>query len=513
MKHYDELVKKIELEDFFTPKEKHIDPKLSDEVSDDDYGHISIVKVATGLGKTHYIESADVPLITCPTNDLKQELHERRIKANKKSIMTPNSVEFSDEDLMKKIETLYVIDDYSKVRKIIKEVAEFGEYEDYNIKDSDIDQCRYYLQENENIQRHSSDEDLTIVTTHKRVMNKAFGKRRVIFDEDPLETLIDESMFFISDLEKLDNTKHKRFAKYLKALFEEQKIKTSEDKTVHIYEIDTRVRDYITDDLEDYLISKNEVNLLKFLIKGQYYYLEKDNNNKTCVRFMVNDFSDINYKRDVIILSATVNKYFYSKVHGKDKVSSYDTTRIKNSGTITQYTKRSYSKTTMKNHFKKEDESTINLIKKLSKRGCPIITHKPLRKHLQNYGVEYDNMKSYFGNCSGYDGYKGRNVVVLGTPHKPPKIFHKFIMTGDKEIDISMSDRKVKWREFEFRFKAYNDEDLMNLQMDAIESDLIQAVGRARALREEDVNVEIYSNFPLYIADKFITPNGEKQNN
>jgi hypothetical protein len=36
-----------------------------------------------------------------------------------------------------------------------------------------------------------------------------------------------------------------------------------------------------------------------------------------------------------------------------------------------------------------------------------------------------------------------------------------------------------------------------------IESDLIQAIGRARTLRT-DAKVEVYSNFPLRISDHFI---------
>jgi hypothetical protein len=44
---------------------------------------------------------------------------------------------------------------------------------------------------------------------------------------------------------------------------------------------------------------------------------------------------------------------------------------------------------------------------------------------------------------------------------------------------------------------------LQNIQLSLIESELIQAAGRARALRE-DVEVDIYANLPLSITQTFV---------
>jgi len=44
---------------------------------------------------------------------------------------------------------------------------------------------------------------------------------------------------------------------------------------------------------------------------------------------------------------------------------------------------------------------------------------------------------------------------------------------------------------------------MQQLQLSLIESELIQAAGRARALRE-DADVDIYANLPLRITQNFV---------
>ena len=58
-------------------------------------------------------------------------------------------------------------------------------------------------------------------------------------------------------------------------------------------------------------------------------------------------------------------------------------------------------------------------------------------------------------------------------------------------------------------FNCYDNSELRDIQLGLIESDLIQAVGRARTLRTEAI-VELYSNFPLRIVDEFVWNNSKK---
>ena len=61
----------------------------------------------------------------------------------------------------------------------------------------------------------------------------------------------------------------------------------------------------------------------------------------------------------------------------------------------------------------------------------------------------------------------------------------------------------VEWGGFRFNFNTFDNKRLQKIQLSLIESELIQAAGRARALRE-DVEVDIYANLPLRITQRFI---------
>jgi hypothetical protein len=66
-----------------------------------------------------------------------------------------------------------------------------------------------------------------------------------------------------------------------------------------------------------------------------------------------------------------------------------------------------------------------------------------------------------------------------------------------------MIDDETEYNGFVFRFNQFDHAGLRKIQLSLIESDLIQAVGRARTFRTES-RVEVYSNFPLRISDSFI---------
>ena len=66
-----------------------------------------------------------------------------------------------------------------------------------------------------------------------------------------------------------------------------------------------------------------------------------------------------------------------------------------------------------------------------------------------------------------------------------------------------MGYKEIEYNGFKFMFNCYDNLELRKIQLGLIESDLIQAIGRARTLRT-DAKVEVYSSFPLRISDQFI---------
>ena len=66
-----------------------------------------------------------------------------------------------------------------------------------------------------------------------------------------------------------------------------------------------------------------------------------------------------------------------------------------------------------------------------------------------------------------------------------------------------MDYQTIQHNGMQFKFQTFNDPELRNIQLNLIEGELIQAVGRARTIRT-DAKVQVYSNFPLTISDEYI---------
>ena len=96
--------------------------------------------------------------------------------------------------------------------------------------------------------------------------------------------------------------------------------------------------------------------------------------------------------------------------------------------------------------------------------------------------------------------------MVIGTPHinEIVYLFHaEFLGIDTNNIDKKMDYQTIQHNGMQFKFKAFNNMDLREIQLNLIEGELIQAVGRARTIRT-DAQVQVYSNFPLTIADEYI---------
>ena len=130
-----------------------------------------------------------------------------------------------------------------------------------------------------------------------------------------------------------------------------------------------------------------------------------------------------------------------------------------------------------------------------------VITFKSFTDQFSNASKEM-----YFGNCSGYDTLAGESLVVVGTPHRNDieyLLLAKVLGINFITLDTTMGLKEIDYNGFRFMFNCYDHSELREIQQGLIESDLIQAVGRARTLRT-DASVKLYSNFPLKITHQFI---------
>ncbi len=132
--------------------------------------------------------------------------------------------------------------------------------------------------------------------------------------------------------------------------------------------------------------------------------------------------------------------------------------------------------------------------------NTPVITFKRFSSSFHN-----PVKGMYFGNCSGYDELKGKDLAVVGTPHRNNVLYHLIAaeISGKTICNLIMNYQMVEHNGFRFKFNCFDDPLLRNIQLSLIESDLLQAVGRTRTLRTH-ATVLVFSNFPLRISTKFI---------
>lgn len=123
-------------------------------------------------------------------------------------------------------------------------------------------------------------------------------------------------------------------------------------------------------------------------------------------------------------------------------------------------------------------------------KDIPIISFKML----------FPDSEIHFGKTEGFNIYKGMDIAVIGTPHNSP-ILYKLVgaMLGYSTSDC-LHKYRVERKGFSYTMMTYGDEEMRNLQFFFIESELEQAIGRARLLRE-DCTVYVFSNYPCQQAE------------
>lgn len=459
-----EPIHRIELSE----AEELLNTEYQDVIDNGEVGKIYLFNPTTAIGKTQKLVNTDA-VIALPTNALKNEVADRMEIEYQ---LTPDRVQFSDDRINNKIEYYYRVGLPKKSMEILYHMVNSKNSAKYYSDDiAKAEQYIMQLQETVNSPN-------TVLTTHKRALFTDFPHDTLIFDEDPLNSLLEIKELKVSDLFALNMIVN---IDGLKNVIDELEKSTSNK----VYKSPGL---FIDDDEIINRISSLKVDSNIFDFQNSSYYV-KDGHNNNNIYYVVK--RELPKTKKVIIMSATIPIHIYQELYG-DRVEIIDITDVKQQGSVTQYTNRSCSRDGLKNYGKK-------VSKKVGDK--PVLTFKTMRNQFKN---PVDEM--YFGNCSGYDSLKGKDIAIVGTPHRNNAEYFltaRILGIDVNNIDSSMLFQKVEYNGFRFKFNSFVDEGLRNIQLSLIESDLIQAVGRARTLRT-DAHVDLYSNFPLRISDEFI---------
>lgn len=456
----------MELEEAVTIMKDKFQKTLADERKDKIY----LFALPTAIGKTELLTNVTAT-IAVPTNALKNEV-EGRMKVE--YVAAPDAIEFETSHLNNKLAYYYTIGLPKKAMSVIYDVCSDKNKHKYPLQD--VEKAQAYIHQ----LTESTNSAKTVLTTHTRAFHTDFQQDTIIFDEDPLETIVDIKQFEITDLIKLIYQSNAITSSYMNLIqiLENVEAGVIQKTTIGNFDVEALI--------EKLSLFQLNSNLVGFFSSSFFYKDPHDNNSIHYVS--KREFPE---NKKIIILSATLPIDLYKTLFG-DRIEVIDIRNVKQCGEIIQYTKRSCSRTELRRYHEIISEEVGEL---------PVITFMNYRKYFKN---SIPNM--YFGNCEGYDTLKGEDLAVVGTPHRNNVAYYLTAAIAGEKLnpeDMNMTLQKIEYNGFRFKFNCYSHETLRKIQLSLIESDLIQAVGRARTLRTI-AKVFLYSNFPLRISNKFV---------
>ena len=450
--------------------------------------NIHIVDVGVGIGKTSYVENFinrsnfDNYMLAFGLHNKKEEFRNRAEMIEDLFIQHPLPDCIKDEDLeiIKKLNN-----QHKSYLNFLKSLT--GE-DKYSVNNKII--IQKYINEYMDIFFYSK-----VYTTHAKAIHLWKNKKidRLIFDEDPINTLLNNIQVSRDDIDTLiqilknkeSNTKINNLIKFYKEIF----ATTDYNEIINI----NNKKVYNTDwneifNYEDY----NNLNITTpalDLIKSDYYIID---GHSKCVTTIIK--TDIPENKQVLILSATPQTELYKSMYG-DRVVVHKLSDTNIKGNLYQIPK-SHSK----NYFNLNKDAVNNIFNIYNDYNFNnIITFKNIKDELIKKGVSENNILNY-GAIEGINTFENTNIIVAGT-FIPPANYLKILyytIYKNKVDKIKFKNQSITWDSCTFNYYCPEDEDIRNLYLDFIFTHLIQAVGRARLVNNYNCNVLLLSNFILY---------------
>lgn len=447
---------------------------------------IHLLKAQTALGKTeaycNLAANCDLQkklMIVVPTIDLQNEvcrrLEQKGVAVRKTTSVGNMLMGVGLEDLVEEIQSLYQKGFGCMVKKTVKRYLEKN---GAKLSEIQANKIKEYLQ------KEPFDGKSCMVITHAMFLvlsEEILSRYEIIVDEDILmtifkntgsiefgeiEALIDEKIFSRGIEERLYELTHEK-----NKTIGWTKLQELENNQIeNIYERQMSIDASISD----------------FMSSHTYYV---DAEAKKIYYFKAKRLPDVK----MTIISATMNEKLYRDFCTSRTIYMDIVPKVKYKGKLRQYTRysmsRYYINTVGYEKIKKGIEKIIN--------NSDDMNFISFKDYFKNY---FKVEEFYFGKTEGSDEYKGQDLIVLGTPHNVPFIYQMIgAYLGYNAQDI-MTKRRIKHNGFAFNIMTYETEDMQNLQLYFLHSELEQAIGRARLLRCE-CTVYVFSNLPCEQAE------------
>lgn len=479
------------VEDIKTRTLEDIREELRDkalEVLDSKEQKIYVIKAPVGAGKTQLLNTLDQSYydglcIAVPSHKLGEEVKDRL--NNIDNLFHIHDLDANDI-IKNKYHQYQAIGSHKAAYDYLKKCTEKVQNEDERKKIVD------YLE----MLKRMRTTTRTVLCSHQRMLN--LNNKNIDtywIDEDPVSVLfpsIELSEVTVYDLimksrvTKGCESLEKAFNGILKAMNEAKETAGVIDVNIQNYDEKT-VKKFIDNNNNDLKINVIDLLSVRKIVSD---------NSKNLLGMIKRQLP----KGKIIITSATINKDVITKLMKDDprNVEFIDLGEAELQGKYIIHNK-SCSRRDLDTNFdkiaaqvKKEAPGVKNLIS--------------FKKYEGKFKKEGFNFITNFGNCTGLDAYNGQDLIVVGTPHINEKYYKLLASMCKEKVQIINSieyQKGIRRNGFEFSFSTYNanentyDADLLQeIQFYLIESELQQAVGRARAVMT-NATVHIFSNYPL----------------
>ena len=477
-----------------------------------------LLEAPVGIGKTELLMKIDLnnTIIGVTNHKLGQELNARLSYRNDLNLLYVRHLNIVNmpDDLKALISHFYDLGLYGEVKNVIfDEIKRLNTLKKEENKDypSYYDDLIFYVEQLEQIPKASS-----LLLTHHRI---SFGHHSnkidtIILDEDFLKTFIKYEAFnsdeIFNDLRNLitwanrfNSVGNKYYNDYieLKDHIEAFSLELSCNQDLFIENIlnEITLNPKFRRIIIEYM--KENRNLLKTnffkLIGSKAVSLTKNGFIHIADAEAIRELES--YK--VICMSATLNENihtaFIRKYLPNKSIFYKSISNTELRGKIYCDCSYALSRDGLKNKTVKSENAIQKIVN--DDRYENIITFKD--NDLINLEGTGKRKIAHFGAVEGLDKYKGQNLCVIGTPHTNSKIYegYYFLLTGKNPKSKEWKVKRVKKYGFEFDLNTYENEAdsfLTDIQLYFLYSELIQAIGRARALRY-DVDIFVYSALPI----------------
>ncbi len=491
-KYHNVLSLGTELNNKFVYQVRNINPEPVDVIAErmkeqfdnslKSVNRISILVTPMGTGKTEHVINTPNIIFALPNHKLKDEVAERMKAKGLPFVTTPKPPVFFTDSLNEKYNKLQESGESSLASSIIHKVALNTVISNVDYVDIDIQIAKDYL----NALKRAYNATVTVLTTHSRVMlaSNSFNNKEIfVSDED----LIDEIM-------KINSIKEGFLNRVLESLKDDEDVKDEVKK----------VRDFLNS------IEPNQIKEIDIKFDNKALFIERLANkessqrliallNSTQVSRIVNSESVSEFYfgkvtqipsvfKKVVILSGTADKSFYTDLlKDKEKFDYFHSGFAQNIKPIEQDLSKSYSRTSLN----RDEKPQFN-----EERFTPI-TYK---KYKDKFEQESD---MHFGNVSGIDTAKGKDIACIGTPIEPTEItLLRASLLGCDIEDSSRGMVSIKTDFFEFVKFSFNNPTLARIETTIAESEIRQTATRGRTTRTESKTI-IFSAIPIPEADIF----------